>query len=58
MSEHRDRLDDIERFVEGTNGKVYSRRVFLGMCAAMGIAPFAAKLTPAMADQNELVVVN
>ena len=45
--------EDIEQFVERTEGKVYPRRVFLGMCAAMGLAPVAARLTPALADQNE-----
>ena len=58
MADSRDRLDDIEQFVERTDGKVYPRRVFLGMAAAMGLAPVAAKLTPALADAKELVVVN
>ena len=58
MSDIRDREDDIERFVHNTEGKVYSRRVFFGMCAALGIAPVAARLSPAMADQKELVLVN
>src|SRR5436305_14017342 len=58
MSDIRDRLDDIEQFVERTQGKVYPRRVFLGMAAAMGLAPIAARLTPALADAKELVVVN
>ena len=58
MSDYRDRLDDMEQFVERTEGKVYPRRVFLGMCGAMGLAPVAARLTPALADQNELVLVN
>jgi putative spermidine/putrescine transport system substrate-binding protein len=58
MSDVRDRLDDIEQFVERTEGKVYPRRVFLGMCGAMGLAPVAATLAPALADQNELVLVN
>ena len=31
MSDDRDRLDDIEQFVERTEGKVYPRRVFLAM---------------------------
>ena len=42
MSDDRDRLDDIEQFVERTEGKVYPRRVFLGMCGALGLAPVAA----------------
>ena len=58
MSDIRDRLDDIEQFIERTEGKVYPRRVFMGMAAAMGLAPIAAKLTPALADAKELVVVN
>ena len=33
MSDIRDRLDDIEQFVERTEGKVYPRRVFMGMAA-------------------------
>ena len=52
MSDIRDRLDDIEQFVERTEGKVYPRRVFMGMAAAMGLAPVAATLAPALADQN------
>lgn len=58
MSDIRDRLDDIEQFIERTEGKVYPRRVFMTMAAAMGLAPVAAKLTPALADAKELVVVN
>ena len=42
MSDVRDRLDDIEQFVERTEGNVYPRRVFLGMCGAMGLAPVVA----------------
>ncbi|MBV8412715.1 MAG: hypothetical protein JOY64_34180, partial [Alphaproteobacteria bacterium] len=44
--------EDIEQFIESTESKVYTRRVFFGMCAAMGVLPLAAKLTPAMADQS------
>ena len=58
MSDVRDRQNDIERFVHNTEGRIYSRRVFFGMCAALGIAPAVARLTPAMADQKELVLVN
>src|ERR1700728_1475248 len=58
MSDIRDRQDDIEQFIERTEGKVYPRRVFMGMAAAMGLAPIAAKLTPALADAKELVIVN
>ena len=58
MSDSRDRLDEIQQFVERTEGKVYPRRVFLSMAAAMGLAPIAARLTPALADSAELVVVN
>src|SRR5476649_82440 len=58
MSDSRDRLDDIEQFVERTEGKVYPRRVFLGMAATMVLAPAAARLTPALADAKELVLVN
>ena len=58
MTDIRDRLDDIEQFVERTEGKVYPRRVFMGMAAAMGVLPHAARLTPALADSKELVVVN
>ena len=58
MSDYRDRLDDIEHFVERTEGKVYPRRIFLGMCAVLGLAPIGAGLKPAMADQSELVLVN
>ena len=38
----RDRRDELEQFVERTEGKVYPRRVFLGMCGALGLAPVAA----------------
>ena len=55
MPDIRDRLDDLEQFVERTEGKVYPRRVFMGMCAALGFAPVAARLTPAMADGMEAV---
>src|SRR5215207_11300379 len=58
MSNSRDRQDDVQQFIESTEGKVYPRRVFMGMAAAMGLAPIAARLTPAMADAKELVVVN
>src|SRR4030095_5418489 len=58
MSNDSDRLDDIERFVERTEGKVYPRRVFLGMCGALGLSATAAKLAPAMAHKSERVLVN
>ena len=58
MSDDRDRLDELSQFVERTEGKVYPRRIFLGMCGALGLAPVAARLAPALADQNELVLVN
>jgi putative spermidine/putrescine transport system substrate-binding protein len=58
MSDIRDRLDDIAQFVERTEGKVYRRRTFVSMCALIGIAPVAARLTPAVADAKELVLVN
>ena len=58
MTDYRDRLDEVARFVEETEGKVYPRRVFLSMCAILGIAPAMARLTPAMADAKELVLCN
>jgi putative spermidine/putrescine transport system substrate-binding protein len=58
MSDVRDRIDDLEKFVERTEGKVYRRRTFFSMCAILGIAPTMAKLSPAMADAKELVLVN
>src|SRR5471032_2874018 len=58
MSEGRDRRDDLETFVERTEGRIYRRRTFFSMCAILGIAPIAARLTPALADAKELVVVN
>src|SRR5436190_4937154 len=58
MDDIRDRRDELEQFVARTEGKVYPRRVFLGMAAAIGLAPVAARLTPALADAKELVLVN
>ncbi len=58
MSDVRDRRDALEQFAEETDGKVYSRRFFMGLCAALGITPALARLTPALADAKDLVLCN
>jgi len=58
LSDIRDRLDDLERFVERTDGKVYPRRIFMGMCAMTGPGADRGQLSPALADAQELVLVN
>jgi putative spermidine/putrescine transport system substrate-binding protein len=47
-----------QRFRAATEGKTFDRRVFLAMCAAVGIDAATARLTPASADEKELVLVN
>ena len=50
--------DRIELFKEQIQAKPVSRRTLLFAAAALGISPALFKTTPALADSNELVLVN
>ena len=57
MSHDDDRPEQIAEFVRATEGRSYSRRAFLQMCAMLGVSAAAARLTPAFAA-SEIVLVN
>jgi putative spermidine/putrescine transport system substrate-binding protein len=58
MRDDADRQEQLAEFIRHTEGRTYSRRAFLGMCALLGIGAAAARLTPAFAAGDEIVLVN
>jgi len=52
------RIEEATDFVARTEGQVVGRRAFLSMCAILGLSAAAARLTPAAAQDRDLVLVN
>ncbi len=50
--------DDILEFRRATDGKKVSRRAFMAGLAALGLSPLMARLTPAHAQEPDLVLAN
>ena len=50
--------DSVARFRDATEGRTMKRRTFLSMCAILGVSAAAARLTPAAAASDEIVLVN
>jgi len=58
MNDEEMRLDSAARFRDATEGRTMKRRTFLSMCAILGVSAAAARLTPASAASDEIVLVN
>jgi putative spermidine/putrescine transport system substrate-binding protein len=58
MRHDADRAEEIARFQALTEGRTVDRRRFLSMCAILGVAAGAARLSPAAAAPKEIVMVN
>src|SRR5258708_7840707 len=58
MRDDADRRAEMARFQELTEGRRWDRGTFLSMCAILGVSATTARLTPASAATQEIVLVN